>query len=267
MDAVSGGIASPPSDGSGGESLFAYDPLQAMSKRRRNKKLEGMKCWPQVKNMISNGTPVSEIVHYIQNTRKEYVDVKNASLITIINQWIAYGGKTLDTRIPTKHINLINSNKERIEPIDAMNMLFAIQMDRVLIGYEKEKKTQTLTKDNNGAMSLAIEMLNSIDSMQKIDPRIPKAGSGLEKTDSTLAQMDRIKKLFEDRWGGTAAKVLMDPESRNRLFNAVHKIRKTSSVTMSSILQKNSEQAESIDTQVIEVSSDDIIDTDFSEGN
>jgi hypothetical protein len=107
--------------------------------------------------------------------------------------------------------------------------------------------------------------------MQKVDPRNKmnaSAPTNEQRMDGTLAQMDRIKKMFEERWGGTAAKVLMDPDSRNRLFNAVHKIRKTTTINMAELIQKNSEQAEKAGgTQVIEVLNDSIIDSEFSESD
>lgn len=267
--------------GTGGDTLFTFDPINAMSRKRRNKKLETMKCWPQVKHMLDNGIPLSEIVHYIQHTRKEYTNVKPNSLRVMINQWL--GGldnrkRLIDHRIPVRHINLINSNAERLDPIDAMNMLFAIQMDRVLMTYDKEKQKKTLNKDNGQALKLAMDMLNSLASMQNVgDPRIvmgksmasPNA-SAEQRIDSTLAQMDRIKKAMEDRWGSTAAEVLMNPESRNKLFNAVNKIRKTAGTTMAQLIQDNTQKAEEssvMGTQIIEVLNDsDDIEAEFRDG-
>jgi len=267
--------------GTGGDTLFTFDPINAMSRKRRNKKLETMKCWPQVKHMLDNGIPLSEIVHYIQHTRKEYTNVKPNSLRVMINQWL--GGldnrkRLIDHRIPVRHINLINSNAERLDPIDAMNMLFAIQMDRVLMTYDKEKQKKTLNKENNQALKLAMDMLNSLASMQNVgDPRIvmgksmasPNA-SAEQRIDSTLAQMDRIKKAMEDRWGSTAAQVLMNPESRNKLFNAVNKIRKTAGTTMAQLIQDNTQKAEEssvMGTQIIEVLNDsDDIEAEFRDG-
>jgi hypothetical protein len=273
MDNVSGHTDSVSGvSGSGGETLFSFDPTQVMSRKRRNKKLESLTCWPQVKHMLDNGTPIAEIVHYIQVTRKEYVEVKSQSLHTMLNQWLSNvenRNKLIDHRVPVRHLNLINSNRERIDPVDAMNMLFAVQMDRVLMSFEKEKAKKVIDKDNTGNMRLAMDMLGSLNTMQATDPRAAiKAGipaSSEARMDGTLAQMDRIKKMFEDRWGGTAAKVLMDPDSRNRLFNAVNKIRKTSSVTMSELINKNSEQASMSDIQVIEVTNDSIIESDFQD--
>jgi hypothetical protein len=273
MDTVSGSTTHHDSvSGTGGEALFSFDHTQVMSRKRRNKKLESLVCWPQVKHMLDNGTPIPDIVHYIQVTRKEYVDIKAESLRSMLNQWLSNAvnrNKLIDHRVPVRHLNLINSNQERIDPVDAMNMLFAVQMDRVLMGFEKEKARKTLDKDNTANLRLSMDMLSSLNSMQATDPRVAiKAGiptSSEARMDGTLAQMDRIKKMFEDRWGGTAAKVLMDPDSRNRLFNAVNKIRKTSSVTMSDLIQKNSEQAAMSDIQVIEVSNDAIIESDFQD--
>lgn len=262
MDSVSGSIEDSVS-GTGGDSLFSFDHTQVMSRKRRNKKLESLQCWPQVKHMLDNGTPIAEIVHYVQVTRKEYVDIKPESLRTMINQWLSNAvnrNKLIDHRVPVRHLNLINSNQERIDPVDAMNMLFAVQMDRVLMSFEKERARKATDRDNTGNLRLAMDMLSTLNTMQATDPRAAiKAGipqSSEARMDGTLAQMDRIKKMFHDRWGGTAAKVLMDPDSRNRLFNAVSKIRKTSSVAMSDLIQKNSDQAAMSDIQVIEVSSE-----------
>lgn len=264
--------------GTGGDTLFSFDPINAVSKKRRNKKLEAMQCWPQVKHMLDNGLPVVEIVHYIQNTRKEYTHVKPNSLRMIIYQWlgsISNRKRLVDHRIPVRHVSLINSNQERIDPIDAMNMLFAIQMDRVLMGYERERQKGKLEKENGPTLKLAMEMLSSLADMQRgSDPRplTSKGGSVPTETsrmDSTLAQMDRIKKVFEERWGSTAAEVMLNPESRNKLFNAIHKVRKTSGIAMTELIQRNTEKAKEMGGPIIEVFGNDSeeIEAEFHDDN
>lgn len=253
----------------GESSLFSFDPIQTMSRKRRKKKLEAMKCWPEVKHMLDNGIPVRDIVHYIQVDRKEYTSVTPASLRTIINQWcgsLVNRNKLIDHRIPVRHLNLINSNNERIDPVDAMNMLFAIQMDRVLIMYQKEQQAGKTYAENTSNLKLATDMLRILNDMMQTDPRafgrkvssvVPATNEG--KMDSSLMALDRLKKQFEERYGATAASVMMNPESRNRLFNAVSRIRKTGDLTVTSLIERNTEAAQQLEvknTQIIEVSTD-----------
>lgn len=271
--------------GTGGDTLFSFDPVNAMSRKRRSKKLESMQCWPQVKHMLDNGIAVPEIVHYIQITRKEYTNVKPQSLTTIIYQWLGSldnRKRLIDYRVPVKHLNLIKSNSERVDPIDGMNMLFALHMDRVLMAYDKEKQKKAPSKDNNKMIEIAMDMLNSLAQMQGVgDPKMmslknPTNSTTEQRVDGTLAQMDRIKKQFEERWGSTAAQVLLDPESRNKLFNAVNKIRKTAGPTMARIIEENSRKANEASTieaqQTIEGIYDNedgttTIDASFESGN
>jgi hypothetical protein len=242
-EAVSGGEVIP----SGGDTLFQFDPLDTMSRKRRAKKLESLECWPQVKHMLDNSKPIAEIVHFIQVTRKEFTQVKPQTLKGMLHHWLSSAtnrSRLVDHRIPVRHLNLINSNQDRIDPIDAMNMLFAIQMDRVLIDYEKERQRQSTNKTTTASLKLAMDMVKALDSLQtevhSHTVKVTNTSSTIEqKIDGSLAQMDRMKKIFEERWGKQAAQVMLNDESRNKIFNAISKIRKTSSESFSQIIEQN----------------------------
>ena len=238
-----------------GRELFTYDPIDTVRPSKRQQKIVQMACWPKVKNMLENGVAIKDIVWYIQNVAKEYTHVKPESLRTIIHQWLGNLDNRknfVDRRVPVRHLNLIAQNTDRIDPIDAMNVLYAIQMERILWVFDDERDKRKLDPDNNANIRLAKEMLTALAEMQGDITRNKMKSFGAKTTTGgapertvteTLATMDRVKRAFEERHGPTAAGILFDPKSRRKIFNVMQKIRRNGSVTMQDILNENSELA------------------------
>lgn len=226
------------------EDIIVPDELASDGKEswgERKNRLEALKCWPEVKNMIENSISPMKIARYIQDVRGELKDItRNAVRITIY-KWINEQGFKLATdQLPTKHLSLINSSQERVDPLDAANMIFAIQMDRILLDYGTEKKIGKCLNTNTSSLKLATDMIKTISEIQgdvlkyklkKGDPKDPK---------ETIDQLERIKSLYLTKFGQTAATVALTDESRRRVFNALQKLRKGNSEEVMRILKGES---------------------------
>lgn len=213
-------------------------------------KLERLKCWPEVKAMIQNSRPLSDIVRFIQDDRKEYLDVKPGSLYLMIRYWIQRNqDKLIDCQIPTKYLNLLDNKIERIDPLDGLNMIFAIHMDRIMIDYAKERKASHSAKENTSNLRLANDMLKAMSELKQnaLKQHMPNENKpGTKSLKETFESIDRVKKMYEERFGSVPAAVALNPESRAKVYSAISRIRRGDSEPILELLKSNSEKLRKI---------------------
>lgn len=229
-------------DRKGAES--AHDP--AISKRDRISKLESLKCWVEVQNLLETGAPVKDIAYFIRVERKEYLDAQHETLVNILYRWLhKHKKRVADSRVPVQHLALINSMTERVDPLDAANMIFAIQVDRVMMGYTKEVETKKTQKDTRENIKLAKDIIETINEIaaDRVRYRL-NAGAGATDPKSvrdTIEQMDRVRNAFEAQYGKTAAAVAMNPESRRKVLQALLRVQKLNSENVAQMLKESKE--------------------------
>jgi len=244
-------VPKPPEDEKvDGENPFDKVNMKSEKPGRPKTKLESMGCWTEVEEMLKDGAKISEIVYHIQEVRAEYLDIKPDTLRTYLYTWLNRNFAKLKdaVRIPTKYLTLMNGVDTRIDPLDAVNMLFAIQVDRVMLDYEMEKKSKKSLSGNNHNLRLANEMIKTM-SVLMLDKFKYKAfmagGQDTSKTGKeTLEQLESVKRQFSERFGETAAAVALDSASRRKVFNALSKVRKSDTEPMLKLLRLNEETAE-----------------------
>ena len=225
--------------------------------RRRIYKMEQMRCWPQVLAMFENGIQLSVIAKFIQEESGECTDIHRASVERSLRYWLKKNWERPDIidRAPLRHVSLIESASDRIDPVDALNMLFAIQVDRISDHYSAEKRSKNFTNFNNGAIRLAKDIAEAMADIERVrrpgGSAAPMSGEGKAAVE-TFNQTQRLKKFYEDKFGGVAAAVLLNDESRRKIISALDKVRKGNSDSLADILKTNSEKASELRAAEVE---------------
>jgi len=218
-----------------GRSIF---DKQIMSPKKKLHKLEKLKCWPKVKNMIASGIHVKDIVYFIQIENEEYREITDESLRVTIYNYIKRH-KHLLVRQPTRHLPMIAS-LELVDQLDAINLLYALNMDMV-IGLHHQ-----LTIEKRGTYENFDKALRSCNAIIQTMHEIKKDHRREMKTASTdigaMAQVERVKKIYQSKYGNRTAGILFHPESRRRLLNALQKVRKSDNAEVIDLLEKNEEK-------------------------
>lgn len=231
------------------------EPLITTRNQLPETKLERMNCWQEVLLMMRESVSVPKIAAFIQEEKTEYLDVKVETLIRYLYIWISKNSMKVRDRIPVKHLAMMETMDAKIDPLEAAQMLFAIHFDRVMLDYDREKKRKTSIADNTQNLKLANEMVKTLshlmlDKMKhKSFIARGKSGSddkGIKGVKETFEQIDRVKKLYSDKYGDVPAAIALNPESRRKVYNAIAKVRKGDSEPMLKLLQRNEEKLEEL---------------------
>lgn len=194
-------------------------------------KLQKLKCWNNVVEMLDDYVPFVQVARYIQQERKEYLEVKEATLTNVIRKW--YDEKHADftksnaDRLPQRHLRMINAQSERVDPLDAANMLFAITVDRLMMDYDIEKQERRTLQSATNSLRLAKEIIVTINEIQsdQLQMRLRSENAGKGQVD-LLDQMERVKRGYEEKYGKTAAIVALSDEGRRKVLNAINQLRR-----------------------------------------
>ena len=220
------------------------DPEKYLPKKTR---LERLKCWPTVKEMLLDNEPVTRCVRYIQEDCGEYTDVKPETVRHAIYHWLNKKGaaELKASRVPTRYLTMLNEIEGQVDPLDAVNMLFAIQVDRVMLEYGNELRTRKTSQVNNGNIRLANDMARTMSHLMldKYRHRAYKnqTDGGNKGANDTLAAVEKMKERLAERFGDKAAAVALNPEGRRRVYNALQRVRKGNTEPMLKLLKNNQE--------------------------
>ena len=211
-----------------------------MSPRKKIRKLEALKCWPEVKKMLLSGVKVSDICYYIQIEKEEYKEITQTSLATTIYRFIGKNKHMLLAR-PISHETMIAS-LELVDQLDAINLLFSINMDTVIKLHKKFTLDGGKGYDNfDKAMRSCNAVIQTLNDVRKDHVRY-HIGKTSSTENDTMAQVERVKKIFQAKHGNRAAGILFNPESRRRVLNALQKVRNSDTSSVIDLLQRNQEK-------------------------
>jgi len=221
--------------------------------KKIGRRLELMKCWPEVMALIDNGEKVEEIAHFIQEDRRESLNVKRKTVVATIYFWLSKN-RAKGERAPTKHLVLIGSMSENVDSLSAINMLFAIQVDRITEHYAVEKEHKNFTNFNNNAIRIAKEIVQTMSEIELKRRPSPGAASleqasGASSVNDTYLALQRMGQTYAEKFGINAANVILNDESRRRVMSALEKVRQCESTELMDILKNNQIKAEQIRKQ------------------
>lgn len=221
--------------------------LKKKGRGTRMQRLEQLKCWSDVRHMIEDGVAVSEICQFIYYDQKEMQEMKFESLRQYIYKFVGEFCTTVGGRIPVTHFSLLESSKEQIDPLNAMNVLFAIQMDRIMLDYGVEKQQKKTLKHNTGSLKLATDMAKTINEIQTDVLRMRMRAEKEKSVDDTVRQAARIRQEYEEKFGSTATVVALNPESRRKVYNAMIRLKRRDSQPLLELLKMNKEKMQTLE--------------------
>lgn len=215
---------------------------------KKTLKIETIKCFPEVKKMLASGNSILSIVRFIQDECGEYTDVHPETVRANIYYYLNRAPEIVKAgRLPSRYRSMLDEIDDHIDPLDAVNMLFAVHTDRIMIEYEQERKKEKINPNNTSAMKLANEMLKTMSHLMLDQYRFRAYQNNDSKSsgnNDTFQQMQKVKNQLSERYGERAAAVAIDPESRRRVFNALQRVRKGDTAPMLKLLKMNQQTAD-----------------------
>lgn len=183
-------------------------------------RLRTLKCFDEVHSRVIHGFPVSDIVRFIQQEKAEYVDIEPSSLSALLVEYrkslplgpsihkssAGYAGKAM------VHV------QEKLDELDELNRLFAIQMGRLDIDLKNEQSIKKLFPTTAREIEVARNILETSAKL-KMDLGLDERHLG------SLDVNADISAAVEKRYGGATARVMADPNSRRKILGVLERLR------------------------------------------
>jgi len=181
-------------------------------------KFHALDCYPELRAKVVQGTPIPEVARWLQEDKKQYVDVTRDSLTRMLyrfKQKIPPAERQQIT--PRAAQELLDKERERIEfkvnPVLEMERLFRKQMDRIEIDTKHEQDIGKLFGSTSNEMRLAMDMLVKLQGLQK---DALGDGSGGKSSMDTPTFGFALTSVHQDAPG--VQKVVHNPESRRKVL-------------------------------------------------
>jgi hypothetical protein len=207
----------------------------------RPSKIETLNCFEDVKNMFLAGYKIPEISKFIHEEAKECLDIERFSLNKSLQRYITNNlpKEQLKEIVPSTVSMLKDSLQENIDPIHALNILLAIQMDRVMIEYAIEKNIGKTMTSNTKSVDVAAKITHLLDRATSEDLVRRLKGASQDKTPGdTLDNIGKLHDAYAQRYGEVAANVIANPDARRRILNIMEKIEKGNSGPLFDMIYK-----------------------------
>lgn len=217
----------------GRKSRRKFSSESNVPKNVSNMRLLTMKCWPHVKQMLQDSKPVTHVAKYIQSDCGELTELTFGTLVHSIHKLVRDSDESyIRDQAVQGHIPLIQSMTERADAYDAYQVLLGIQFERVMIGFLKERRDSKLNRDSNDAVRILNDV---IESMSKIDPKKFQVEKVID-TPSADSSAEKMKKMYEEKFGSIAANILSNPDSRRRWMNFAEMLKSATTGDLAEIL-------------------------------
>jgi hypothetical protein len=189
----------------------------------KHQKLRALKCFDEVFSRLREGWPLSELARYIQEDKKEYVDVSRAGLVSVLTDFRASlpPGELIKKRIPQAFLSAKKEVEEGLDEIKELEALYRMQLERVKVDLETEKKIKKLLPTMTSEIKEARQILESVANLKMdlgLQDRAPQKHEVNVEVDETLEQ-----DLSQHFGNPTVKKVLDNPESRYRVMGTVER--------------------------------------------
>jgi len=206
------------------------------------KELDNLACIEQVKLMFEEGSRVSDIADYIQDEAKECLDISKDVLIRKLYRYLTDLIKPDAAKELVPHtVSMLKGNlNETIDPIQSLNIVLAIQVDRIMMEYAIEKKLGKTISSNTKSIQVAAYISDLINKATSDDLARRLKGASLDKPDAgdTLDQIGKIRDAYAQKYGEVAANVISNPDARRRILNIMEKIEKANSGPLYDLVYK-----------------------------
>lgn len=205
-----------------------YERMRPSSRDYGYERVRELKCFQEVYDRILDGWPIAEIARFIQDIKKESLDVTKAGLMAALQGFRASlpPGELAKKRMPGLLANAANEVEAGLDEMREMEKLYRLQMNRLDIDIENEKKIKKLLPTTGQEVRIAREILSNYAEL--------KMDLGLSKRH--IGQMDVDARLMADvavRYNKTeVTTVLNDPQSRKRVLGLVERLMSKSTAAL-----------------------------------
>jgi len=204
--------------------------VRPVSRAARFERLRSLRCFDLVQERVKQGWPLAEVARYIQEDHQEALDTPRTALMAILKQFRASlpPGQLVEQRLPQVFQEAVARIETSLDEVVEMETLYALQMQRVRMDFETEKKINKLLPSMTSEIREARQILESVANL--------KMELGLKQRAATEHTMSmeidgQLEGDLAQHFGSAAAKkVLTDAESRRKVSGIVERFLKLSAV-------------------------------------
>jgi len=196
-------------------------------KDSRFRRIRGLNCYDDVYKRLCEGWAPSEVARYIQQERGECTDISSTGLTQQLSKFRASlpAAKLVQKRFPEIIAAAKQEIFEGIDELKELEDLYRLQMRRIHIDTENEKKINKLMPSMTGEIREARQILESVANIKMelgISQRAPTVDVSVGVEVGARMEAD-----FSGNFGSDAVKnVLEDAEARRRVMGVVERFLK-----------------------------------------
>ncbi len=187
--------------------------IRPISRETRFQRVRGLKCYKEVHQRLLEGWATSRVAKFVQEERKECLDITLASLDTQLNEYRASipKGEVVHQNLPRFVQEAAEKVAEDFDSLVEMRKLYKLQMKRIDIDLKKEEQISKLFPSMTQEMRAAREILSDISELEM----------NLGLNTRHLGKMDVEARLVTDvaqNYDAAVGKAVENPESRRKLL-------------------------------------------------
>ncbi len=186
--------------------------------REQFSKIYALQCYRRVYEMVVHGYPATEIARYIQESRREYLEVKYESLVSMICRYrdTLVPVESLAPRLPHYVAKKGREFGDRLEELKRLERMYEALEYRFDLTHGDERITG---KVNEHLEKQAKPMTDVIMRMHNIKMDLGLSGS--RDLGTLTISAERLAEI-EAKYGKEAAEAMASPVSRGRILQAVN---------------------------------------------
>ena len=224
-------------------------------------RVKALKCFPEMREKLLAGWPLPKLADFVQKEQNEYTDVTKQSLVSILHRFrkTIPAGELASQVLPTAITDAVKEVVDSLDEIKALEDLYKLQMQRVQIDFSTEKKIGKLLGSLTQDIRTTREILESIAKL-KSDKGITPRNLG------TMTHEVQGGIIHADLPNASAAKVLEDPQSRNKVLSLMQKFMNNSSKIDTTAVVQAAAQLPQASEQTLDMSADELLEETEASG-
>lgn len=194
--------------------------VRPVSRDSGQPRIRGLRSFQEVYDRILDGWPLSEVARFIQEVKKEAVDMTRPGLVAALTDFrnTIPPAELTKKRLTQKYIKAAQEVEEGVDELKELEKLYRLQMQRVEIDFTHEKNIKKLMPTTGQEVRIAKEILSTYADL--------KMDLGLSKRH--LGQVDVDARLMHDvalRYNKAEVQEVMDnAQSRKKVLGLVERL-------------------------------------------
>ncbi len=184
--------------------------------------LKELNCFEQIDDLIKNGSKYDEIIKVIRDNN-ELVDLEDDEIKRIIKKYkdSLAPAEVVKIVAPNKWLDTIRKIDNFVNELEELNRLYLLQMERIAIDFQNEKRIGKLFKTTGTEVWYAMKILETMANL--------KMDMGFVKRDLGRLDIREAIMQVETKYGEIPNKekiinIIKNPESRDKLLTIVKKL-------------------------------------------